>query len=151
MNYYDLILKENENSNNSVLLFDQYTIGNLQTLLDNSQKSYFPTGSAYADVPVEFFFNEFFSKIGNHIRWISIGPKAYLTGIGEAVTKTEYFKTLEDFETHILNNYGHLLLYTVNKQVDTLNINNGYKWRIRFALVANIEDDRDNKIENIFK
>ncbi len=150
MNYFDLILKENENST-GVILFDSYTIGNVQKLIENSCNSYFPTGSVYADVPVEYFFDEFFTKFKSNIRWLSITPKAYLTGVGEVSTKTQYFDTLDDFEKHLLNNYGHLLIYTVNKQIDTLNIKNGYKWRIRFSIVSNKEDDRDDKIENILK
>lgn len=150
MSYYDLIVKENENSN-GVILFDIYTIGNVQTLISNSQKSYFPTGSVYADVPVEYFFDEFFTKFRSSIRWISINTKAYLSGIGDVLTKTEYFNTLDDFEIHLSNNHGSLLIYTVNKQIDTLNISNGYKWRIRFSIVGNKENDRDDKIENILK
>ena len=63
----------------------------------------------------------------------------------------EYPEIIVSNEKHLLNNYGHLLIYTVNKQIDTLNIKNGYKWRIRFSIVSNKEDDRDDKIENILK
>ena len=130
-------------------MFDEYTIGNVQELIKNSQSSYFPSGSVYADIPVEFFFDEFFERFNKKIKYISIGPAAYLTGVGEIRIQTSYFNSLDDFDKYLEENFGYLLIYTVNKQIDVLYPNSGYKWRIRFSIVGNKEDIRDEKIEDI--
>jgi hypothetical protein len=56
MNYLDII--EESKTPNGVLMFDNYTIGNLHKLIENSCNGYFPQGSVYADIPVQFFFDE---------------------------------------------------------------------------------------------
>jgi len=147
MKYLDII--EESKNPNGALMFDNYTISNIYKLIENSSGNYFPQGSVYADVPVEFFFDEFFEKFNKKIRWISIGPKAYLTGVGVVDTTTVYFNSLDEFSEYLDKNYGHLLIYTVNKQLDTLNPSLGYKWRIRFAMVSNKQDIRDEKLEDI--
>lgn len=148
MKYIDHIANENKTPN-GVLLFDAYTIGNVQELIKNSQGSYFPTGSVFADVPVDLFFDEFFERFNKKIKYISLGPIAYLTGVGQVRSETNYFYSLDEFDEYLEENYGYLLIYTVNKQIDTLNLGAGYKWRIRFAIVGNKEDIRDEKLEDI--
>ena len=54
-----------------------------------------------------------------------------------------------EFDEYLEENYGYLLIYTVNKQLDTLNPSFGYTWRIRFAVVSNKQDIRDEKLEDI--
>jgi hypothetical protein len=150
MKYTEHIGNENKTPT-GVLMFDKYTIGNVQELIKNSQLSYFPSGSAYADVPIDFFFDEFFERFNKKIKYISLGPMAYLTGVGEVKSETFYFNNLDEFDKHLEENYGYLLIYTVNKQIDTLNPSNGYIWRIRFATIGNKEDIRDEKLEDILK
>ena len=147
MSYYQDILEESK-SPTGVLMFDGYTIGNVHKLIENSS-SYFPNGSVYADVPVQFYFDEFFERFNKKIKWISVGPKSYLSGVGAVVTTTKYFNNLDEFDKYLEENYGYLLIYTVNKQIDTLNLSSGYMWRIRFAIVSNKEDIRDEKLEDI--
>jgi hypothetical protein len=147
MNYLDII--EESKTPNGVLMFDNYTIGNLHKLIENSCGNYFPQGSVYADIPVQFFFDEFLDKFNKKIKWISIGPKAYLAGVGDVDATTMYFKSLDEFDEYLEENYGYLLIYTVNKQLDTLNPSFGYTWRIRFAVVSNKQDIRDEKLEDI--
>ena len=148
MKYTEHIGNENKTPT-GVLMFDQYTIGNVQELIKNSQLSYFPTGSVFADVPVSLFFDEFFERFSKKIKYISLGPIAYLTGVGQVKSETNYFNSLDEFDEYLEENYGYLLIYTVNKQLDTLNPSLGYTWRIRFAVVSNKQDIRDEKLEDI--
>lgn len=148
MSFYQDILEESK-SPTGVVSFDKYTIGNISQLITNSESSYFTSGSVYSDVPIQFYFDEFFERYEKKIKWISIGPKCYLTGVGDVSCMTHYFNNLDEFDEYLDKNYGYLLIYTVNKQLDTLNPSLGYKWRIRFALVSNKQDIRHEKLEDI--
>ena len=148
MSSYQNILEESKSST-GVVSFDKYTIGNISYLIKNSESSYYTPGAVYADVPTQFYFDEFFDRFNTKIKWISIGPNCYLSGIGDVVCKTQYFNNLDDFDEFLSKNYGYLLIYSVNKQLDTLNLSSGYQWRIRFALVSNKQDIRDEKLEDI--
>jgi hypothetical protein len=148
MSSYQDILEESKSST-GVVSFDKYTIGNISHLIKNSESSYYTSGAVYADVPTQFYFDEFFDRFNTKIKWISIGPKCYLSGIGDVICKTQYFNNLDDFDEFLSKNYGYLLIYSVNKQLDTLNLSSGYQWRIRFALVSNKQDIRDEKLKDI--
>ena len=147
MTYKEII--EEKNTPTGVLMFDKYTFGNLNKLIENSESAYFPSGSYYADVPVQFFFDEFLERFSKKIKWISIGPKAYLSGVGEVSTDTFYFDDLDKLDEFLEKRYGYLLIYTINKQLEVVNPLAGYKWRIRMAIVSNKEDIRDEKLEDI--
>lgn len=149
MKYEDIV--EEAKLNNDVVSFDKYTIGNVYNLIKNCESSYFIAGSVYVDVPTQFYFDEFFERFQNKIKWIALLPTCHFTEVGQVVTKIRYFDSLDEFDEFLKKNYGHLLIYSVNKQIDSLNLNQGYKWRIRFELVSNKEDIRDEKLEDILK
>lgn len=147
MKYVDIV--EEAKLMNSVVSFDKYTISNVYNLIKNCESNYFPSGSIYVDVPTQFYFDEFFERFHHKIKWIALLPSCHFTGIGNVQTKTHYFYSLDEFDDFLIKNYGYLLIYSVNKQIDSLNLNHGYQWRIRLALVSNKEDIRDEKLDDI--
>lgn len=79
----------------------------------------------------------------------TIGPKAYLSGVGEVIINTFYFDDLDKLDNFLEERYGYLLIYTINKQLEVTNPLSGYKCRIRMAFVSNKEDIRNEKLEDI--